>query len=259
MGQQLNITVIQPDVIWENKPANLRHFEELISGAPGKKEVVLLPEMFSTGFSMRPEVLAEKMNGATVQWMKEQAEKHRIILAGSLIIEEDGKYFNRFIWMQPDGSCFHYDKHHLFGYADENKHYTAGNKKVIVQVKGWKICLMVCYDLRFPVWARQSKESYDILIYTANWPEKRSHAWKTLLTARAIENQCYVAGVNRVGDDPMGIHYNGESSIIDATGQVLWQVAEKETCHTITLDKDLLTEYRQQFPIIEDADAFLLL
>ncbi|MFZ1262437.1 MAG: nitrilase-related carbon-nitrogen hydrolase, partial [Chitinophagaceae bacterium] len=211
----LTITTIQANLHWEDKAANLQMLEEKINSIKEKTEIVVLPEMFSTGFSMKPELLAETMEGETLQWMKRIAAEKKIILTGSLIIADTVQtgiagpcYFNRLIWMLPNGQCGIYDKRHLFAYAGEDNHYTAGTKRLIASVKGWKINLLVCYDLRFPVWARQTpslpgegEAEYDVLIYVANWPERRIHAWKTLLQARAIENQCYVVGVNRVGKD----------------------------------------------------------
>ena len=204
MDSTLTLTLIQTKLHWEDKEANLQMLEEKIRSISQRTEIVVLPEMFSTGFSMQPEKLAETMEGETVQWMKKIAAKKKIILTGSVIIEENANYFNRLIWMQPNGKSGYYDKRHLFAYAEENQHYTAGSKRLIASVKGWKINLLVCYDLRFPVWSRQSNptpkdggKEYDLLIYVANWPERRNHAWKTLLQARAIENQCYVVGVKQ--------------------------------------------------------------
>ncbi len=229
-------------------------------GIEEKTEIVVLPEMFSTGFSMRPEALAETMDGETVAWMKRVSGENGIILTGSVMIEEAGNYFNRLIWMLPNGQYGHYDKRHLFAFGEEDKHYSPGNKRLIASVKGWKINLLVCYDLRFPAWARQKTNEtgaeYDVLIYVANWPERRSHAWKTLLCARAIENQCYVVGVNRVGSDANNIYYSGNSLIIDPTGQVLYHMADEEDVNTITLQKELLEEVRTKFPFWKDADSF---
>ena len=177
-ADSLRITIIQPDIAWEDKAANLAHYSRLIEGISGAKEIVVLPEMFSTGFSMAPERLAEGMDGATVQWMRDTARAHRIILTGSLIIEEDGKYYNRIIWMQPDGTYGSYDKRHLFAFAGEDAHYSPGERRLIVQVKGWRICPLVCYDLRFPVWLRNTDELYDLLLIVANWPEKRAAHWR---------------------------------------------------------------------------------
>lgn len=258
-GNLLNITIIQPDIVWEDKAANMHQYEKLIAEAPGNKQVVILPEMFTTGFSMAPEKLAERMDGESVKWMEATARKNRCILTGSLIIEEDGKYYNRLIWMQPDGKYGHYDKRHLFGYADEDRHYHSGTKKLVTQVNGFRICLLVCYDLRFPVWARNTGDDYDALVYVANWPERRSVAWKTLLQARAIENMSYVIGVNRVGTDGKGIAYSGDSSVFNPLGEQLWQETNKIITHTITLDKEVVAHTRSQFPFLQDADRFLLL
>ncbi len=255
----LHITLIQPDIVWENKSANLRQYEQFIAGIGNKRQVVVLPEMFSTGFSMAPERLAETMEGDTVGWMASMATRHRCILTGSLIIEEEGRYYNRMLWVQPDGKIGYYDKRHLFGYADEDKHYTAGDTRTIVQVNGWKINLQVCYDLRFPVWVRNHNEVYDVLLYVANWPEKRNLAWKTLLQARAIENQCYVVGVNRVGKDGKEINYSGDSSVFDPLGAMIWQQSNEVAVHTVTLDKDMLQETREKLPFLKDGDKFLLL
>ena len=243
-------------------------FEEKIKSIPEKTEIVVLPEMFSTGFSMEPQKLAETMDGETVQWMKRIAAEKKVILAGSLIIEEDGNYYNRLVWMLPNGQYGVYDKRHRFAFAGEDEHYTAGTKRLIASVKGWKINLLVCYDLRFPVWARQTppligeagkgSPEYDVLIYVANWPEKRIHAWKTLLPARAIENQCFVVGINRTGDDGNGIHYSGESMVIDPSGEVLYTKKDTEDIFTITLQKELLDSVREKFPFWKDADDFQL-
>jgi predicted amidohydrolase len=258
-AESLNITVVQPDIIWEDKAANLAHYTSLISSITGTKEVVVLPEMFSTGFSMAPERLAEGMDGQTVAWMRETARAHRIILTGSVIIEDGGAYYNRLIWMQPDGMYSTYDKRHLFGYADEDSHYSAGSRKLIVQVKGWRICPLVCYDLRFPVWARNAPGSeYDVLLYVANWPQRRSLAWKTLLQARAIENQAYCIGVNRIGEDAKGITYSGDSSIFDPLGENLWQESGNSVVHTLTLSRQKLEETRSHFPFLGDADKFII-
>ncbi len=259
MASQLNITLIQPDIIWEDKQANFAQYEKYMEQITDKKEVVVLPEMFSTGFSMAPERLAESMDGPSVLWMKTMAAKHRCILTGSLIIEDEGKYYNRLLWVQPDGQTGIYDKRHRFGYADEDEHYDAGNKRLIAQVKGWRICLLICYDLRFPVWARNQGDEYDVLLYVANWPDRRSLAWRTLLQARAIENLAYVVGCNRVGKDGKDFNYNGESSVFGPMGELLWQQATLPAVHTITLDKQHLTNTRNHFPFLNDADKFIIL
>lgn len=288
----LTITTIQSNLHWEDKEANLRMFDQKIRSLP-KTEIVVLPEMFSTGFSMQPEKLAETMDGATVAWMKKIAAEKRIILTGSLIIEEEGKYYNRLIWMLPNGQYGIYNKRHLFGYANEDQHYASGNKRLIASVKGWKINLLVCYDLRFPVWSRQQQvvesttndpttslgagagaqtqdifptppvqktqtPEYDLLFYVANWPERRIHAWKTLLQARAIENQCFVVGVNRVGNDGNNIYHSGDSMVVDPLGTVLYTKSHDEDIFTITLKKDDLEEVRNKLPFLKDADYFFI-
>jgi predicted amidohydrolase len=268
----LRITGIQTNLHWENKKANLEMFEEKINSISPPTEIVVLPEMYSTGFSMQTEKLAETMEGETVEWMKRISAGKKIILTGSMIIEEAGHYFNRLIWMMPNGQFGYYDKRHLFAYANEDQHYSAGYKRLIASVKGWKINLLVCYDLRFPVWSRQtspltplqrrgeqSSFEYDVLIYVANWPERRSQAWKTLLQARAIENQCYVVGVNRVGEDGNKIYYSGDSVVIDPLGEILYHKKDVEDIFTVTLDKSHLETIRKKFPFQRDADRFSIL
>lgn len=274
---KLTITGIQPNLHWEDKAANLKMLEEKILSINQPTEIVVLPEMFSTGFSMKPEKLAERMDGETVNWMKRISSEKKVILTGSVIIEETGQtetarpvYYNRLIWMMPNGQFGFYDKRHLFAYADEDQHYTAGNKRLIASVKGWKINLLVCYDLRFPVWSRQAppllaerglggEAEYDLLIYVANWPERRVHAWKTLLQARAIENQCYVVGVNRAGEDGNKINHCGDSMVVDPLGEVLYAAKDKEDVFTVTLDRSHLETVREKFPFWKDADGFRIL
>ena len=260
--QPLTITIIQTNLFWEDKTANLNMLQQKIEGIKEKTEVVILPEMFSTGFSMKPENLAETMEGNTIQWMKEVASKNRIILTGSVIIKENGNYYNRLIWMLPNGQVGKYDKRHLFAFAGEHEHYSPGKKRLIASVKGWKINLQICYDLRFPVWARQSPGEndlkYDVLINVANWPQKRNIAWNTLLQARAIENQCFVVGVNRVGEDGNKNIYLGDSQIIDPLGEVLFHRSLDETVATFTLSKDTIAKVRDQFPFLNDADHFII-
>ena len=262
----LTITVIQTNIHWENKPANLQMLQEKIRGIGERTEVIVLPEMFSTGFSMKPAQLAETTDGETVRWMKRIASENKVILTGSLIISENARYYNRLIWAQPDGMVFHYDKRHRFAFAGEDKHYTAGNKRIIASVKGWKINLQVCYDLRFPVWSRQSlhrlsgnnlkSPEYDLLLYVANWPERRIQPWRMLLQARAIENQSYVVGVNRVGDDGNGIYHSGDSMIVDPMGEILYHCRDKEDVFTISLDKEKLDIIREKLPFWRDGDDF---
>lgn len=264
MSSLLSITTIQTNLYWEDKTANLQMLEEKINSINQKTEVVVLPEMFSTGFSMKPELLAETMEGETVQWMRRIASEKKIILAGSVIISENENYFNRLIWMLPNGQYGVYDKRHRFAFAGEDKHYTAGSKRLIASVKGWRINLLVCYDLRFPIWARQTpsrqeqagEAEYDVLIYVANWPERRSLAWKTLLQARAIENQSYVIGVNRVGMDGNNIYHSGDSLIVDPMGEILYTKKDAEDVFTIALDKAVLETVREKLPFLKDADRF---
>lgn len=257
----LTITLIQSDLYWENKEANLLHFEKQIHGIKQATQVVVLPEMFSTGFSMQPAQLAEKMDGNTVLWMKKMASEKKIIVTGSVIIEEEGCYYNRLLWVLPNGHIGYYDKRHRFAFAGEDQHYTAGNKRLITSVNGWKINLQICYDLRFPVWARQQTTDgleYDLLIYVANWPARRSHAWKQLLIARAIENQCYVIGVNRVGEDGHGIEHSGDSMLVDPLGEVIYTKSNGADIFTHTLDKENLETIRERFPFWKDADQFII-
>jgi omega-amidase len=264
----LTITGIQTDLLWEDKKANIQMLEKKIFSISQPTEIVVLPEMFSTGFSMNPQLLAEPIDGETVQWMKRIATERKIILTGSIIISHatgsKTSYYNRLIWMLPNGQFGCYDKRHLFAYSDEDEHYTAGDKQLVASVKGWKIKLLVCYDLRFPVWARQNFNSdsssqtgkeqrtfeYDVLIYVANWPERRINAWKT---------QCYVVGVNRVGQDGNRIHYPGESMVVDPAGETLYQKRDEEDVFTITLDRSHLESVREKFPFWKDADQFKII
>ncbi|MGV3594092.1 MAG: amidohydrolase [Sediminibacterium sp.] len=255
----LHISLIQTKLFWENKTANLLMLEEKINSISQKTEIVVLPEMFSTGFSMNPPAFAETMDGPTIEWMKKMAAEKKIILTGSVIIQENNQFFNRLLWVLPNGTIGHYDKRHRFAFAGEDQHYSNGHKRLIAQVKGWKINLQICYDLRFPVWARQQSDDepeYDLLLYVANWPERRNHAWKTLLTARAIENQAYVIGVNRVGEDGNGIYHSGNSMVVDPLGEVLYHKEHEEDIFTIILEKTTLIEIRNKFPFWKDADDF---
>ena len=261
-SQPLTISLIQSSLVWEDAEANRAHFEEKITGITENTELIVLPEMFTTGFSMNPEILAEPMEGATVAWMKRVSQKKRAVITGSVIIKENGKYYNRLIWMLPNGKMGYYDKRHLFSYADEHNHYAPGEKKLTGSLKGWKINLQVCYDLRFPVWNRQPPEKenrYDILINVASWPDKRRSMWRTLLTARAIENQCFVIGVNRVGTDGNGHGYAGDSLVIDPLGNVIQDLGSEEKILTYTFHKEDLEQVRAHFPFLDDADKFLIL
>ncbi len=272
----LTFSLVQTNLFWEDKEANLRMLEEKIRGIQEKTEVVVLPEMFTTGFSMQPEKFAETMDGEGMNWMKRISAEKRVVLTGSMMIAEAGNFYNRLIWMLPNGQYGYYDKRHLFANGKENNHYLPGHKRLIASVKGWKINLQICYDLRFPVWARQShlatavngtSESekvpsefeYDVLLYVANWPEPRNHAWKTLLQARAVENQCFAIGVNRVGTDANGLYHSGDTMLADPMGHVVYHKAHDEEIKTLTLDRSQLDEVRSRFPFYKDADPFMLL
>jgi len=266
--QDLRVTILQSNLHWENIEANLKMFAEKIFFIKEKTDLIVLPEMFSTGFSMNNKALAEKMNGRTFEWMKKMAKEKNCVVAGSVIIEERKKYYNRLIWMLPDGKFKTYDKRHLFRYANEQNFYTAGNKKLIVELNGWKICPMICYDLRFPVWIRnrltpnpfpKGKGGYDVLLFVTNWPERRSHPWKTLLMARAMENQCYVFGVNRIGNDGNNIYHSGDSAAINFKGEIISKIKpHEESIETIVLSKHELDDWRKTFPAWMDADKFNL-
>lgn len=256
MSQTLRLSLVQANLHWEDRDANLQRIDKLLEDIEGS-DLILLPEMFTTAFSMNSAQLAEKMNGPTMQWMASKAKEKQAVICGSLIIEEGGKYFNRLIWMRPDGTYEVYDKRHLFRMADEEKHFAGGSKQLIVDLKGWRVCPLICYDLRFPVWSRRRPDlNYDLLLYVANWPSPRASAWEKLLYARAIENQSYVAGLNRVGEDGKGNGYIGKSMIIDAKGEALWQGKDQETAQTISLDKNELEQFRKKFPVGMDADEF---
>lgn len=253
----LNLTLVQTDISWLNKEENLERFERLIKIADPLSNIIILPEMFSTGFTMEPESVAEEMNGHTVQWMNAMAEISSAVVTGSLVITENGKFYNRLIWMNPDGSCEYYDKKHLFSLAGENEHYTPGHKKLIVNFKDWKICPVICYDLRFPVWLR-NKEEYDLLIVVANWPMIRSTQWENLLYARAIENQCYVAGVNRIGKDGNNFVYDGTTMVINANGEALTRTVGFERMSFIKIRHHLMAQTRKELPFLADRDTFEL-
>ncbi|HEY1060280.1 MAG TPA: amidohydrolase [Daejeonella sp.] len=254
----LKITTFQAYLFWENIEKNLQNLGLRLSSIREKTDLIVLPEMFNTGFSMNPEQLAEDMDGKTMKWMHQQAKKFDCVLTGSIIIKDDKKYFNRLIWMRPDGTYEYYDKRHLFGLGEEDKHYSSGNKKLLVELHGWKICPMICYDLRFPVWLRNIDEEYDMLLIVANWPERRSLHWRTLIPARAIENQAFVVAVNRVGHDGNEIYHSGDSMCIDPNGKVIYYKPNDEDLYTFSINKEDLTAARESFPFLKDADRFKL-
>jgi len=253
----LKVTFVQSPLHWEDVDENLSQFSKKLDDITNQTDVVVLPEMFNTGFSMESKKLAESMNGKTVNWMKLKAEENDVAIVGSLIIEESNNYYNRLVWMNPDGTHQTYDKKHLFRMAGEHEHFNAGEQRIIVEYKGWKICPLVCYDLRFPVWARNQNQEYDCLIYIANWPAPRVTHWSKLLEARAIENQSYVVGVNRIGKDEKENNYSGYSVVIDPKGnQISNTLPNTESIETIELSMATLTTYREKFPVGLDADGF---
>ncbi|SDL69802.1 Predicted amidohydrolase [Daejeonella rubra] len=254
----LKITTFQTYLFWENIDKNLQNLGLRLSSIREKTDLIVLPEMFSTGFSMNPSKLAEEMDGKSMKWMLEQARKFDSVVTGSIIIKEDNKNYNRLIWMRPDGTYEYYDKRHLFGLGEEDQHYTAGNKKLFVELNDWKICPVICYDLRFPVWLRNTNQEYDMLLIVANWPERRSLHWRSLIPARAIENQAFVVAVNRVGHDGNEVYHSGDSMCIDPNGKVIYYKPNDEDLYTFSINKDDLTEARASFPFLKDGDSFKL-
>jgi predicted amidohydrolase len=254
--ENLKITVFQGYLFWENVDKNLQNITLRLSGIREKTDLIILPEMFNTGFTMEAETLAEPMNGKTMQWMQATAHKYDCVVTGSLIISESGKFYNRLIWMRADGSYECYDKRHLFGLGKEDRTYTAGTKRLIVELKGWKICPIICYDLRFPVWLRNKDTAYDLMLVVANWPEKRSLHWRTLIPARAVENQCYIIAVNRVGHDGNEVYHSGDSMCIDPNGNVVYYKRDEEDLYTFTINPEELIKVRRQLPFLADADDF---
>ena len=252
----LTLALIQSATRWHDPAGNCDDYEAKLSGIGGSCDIVVLPEMFSTGFTMESRTFAESMDGTTVDWMKAQAQRLDAVVCGSVIIEDDG-YFNRLIWARPDGALHFYDKRHLFRMAGEHQHFDAGTNRIIVSYRGWRLCLSVCYDLRFPVWLRNRRD-YDALLCVANWPEPRALAWQTLLRARAIENQAFAVGVNVVGTDGNGLSYAGDTSVYAPDGQTIAAAGQTEGVVTATLMPSVLTAMRQAFPVALDADSFVL-
>ena len=257
MKNSLNITLIQTSLFWENVEKNLSHSDKLISDI-SDTDIILLPEMFNTAFRPKSNYLAETMEGETVSWMKEIAKNKNSAIAGTLMVKEGEKVFNRLVWISKNGTIHTYDKHHLFSPIKEERYISKGEGRLIVEEDGWKICPLICYDLRFPVFSRNDVD-YDVLIYLANWPVKRIEAWDTLLKARSIENQCYTIGVNRVGEDGNGIPFNGHSKVFDAFGKELLSATEnKEEILQIEISLDDLKLKRRQMNFLQDRDVFTL-
>lgn len=255
----LKISLIQTNLHWEEPTANLAMLEEKIFGISEATDLIILPEMFNSGFTMNAAKIAEPMNLTTTRWMKQMAAQTGAVVTGSFIVKEGENYYNRLLWVEPNGEIDFYDKRHLFRMAKENDVFSEGNKRLVKNIKGWKVCPLICYDLRFPVWSRNVQLDYDLLIYVANWPKVRMYPWDSLLVARAIENQSYVIGVNRVGEDGNGYPHSGNSAIIDFTGKVLIREIDNEVILHYTLEKTPLDEFRERFPAYLDADGFVLI
>lgn len=257
MNNSLSVTLFQQNLFWENIEANISKFTALINSMEVQTDILVLPEMFSTGFSMLPEKFSQTMDGTVIATMKTWAQKCNAAVCGSLMIAEKGKYINRFVWVEPDGKLIYYDKGHLFRMGEEQLHYSKGNSRIIIEYKGWKIAPFICYDLRFPVWLRRTASfDYDLLLLVANWPEKRNLHWKILCQARAIENQSYLVAVNRVGIDGNGINHSGDSRVINHAGEIIFTESHHETVKTVSLDLEALAQYRINFPVEMDADRF---
>ena len=259
METNLTVAAIQTKLFWEDPQKNYAHLEGHIKGIPDEADLIILPEMFTTGFTMAAEKWAETLEGETVKWLRFWAKKKQAAIGGSVIIKEGDKFFNRFLFISPSGEIQYYDKRHTFTLAGEDKAYASGENEGRIVYKGWKICLRVCYDLRFPVWSRNTSD-YDVLIYTANWPHTRIHSWDTLLQARAIENMSYCMGINRVGTDGSGLKYPGHTAIYDYMGEALAQTKPKEEGYCIsTLSKEKLETVRKKLPFLADRDHFTFL
>jgi len=254
----MRVTIVQPDIFWEKKSANLSHLEEILDFSPGFTDLIVLPEMFTTGFTMDPGKYAEQDDSETFGWMQKISGIKEAAVCGSFIAEDKGSYYNRFICVSPSGEIFRYDKRHLFSISGEDKSYTQGNARIVFNYRGFRILPLICYDLRFPVWAR-NRGDYDLMICVANWPESRRDVWNTLLKARAIENQCFVAGVNRIGTDPSGNSYSGDSVLLDAKGKTILGLSVNREGHaTAELSIQSLQAFRKEFPVWKDADEFTL-
>lgn len=257
--RDLKITLIQTELSWEDISANLEMFDKKIDMIEGKTDLIILPEMFTTGFSMNASDHAQNMSGSSVRWIQDKSRETDADLIGSVIIRENENFFNRLFWAKPTGELFTYDKRHLYRMLGEDKVFSPGNTLITVKLHDWKIRPFICYDLRFPAWTRNINNKYDLAIFIANWPHPRAEHWKTLLLARAIENLCYVVGVNRVGMDGNGNNHTGDSSVIDPQGKILFHKSHEECIHTMTLSYDALQEYRRNFPAWMDADDVSLM
>ena len=254
--KDLSVALIQSRIIWEEPEKNRKLFQAKIRTISGATDCIILPEMFTTGFTMKAAQFAEPPEGATLEWMRQMAAQVGSDLAGSFIVKENGRFFNRLYWVKPDGRYFYYDKRHLFRMAQEDRVYRSGASLLTVEVAGWKVRPLICYDLRFPVWSRNRNNEYDLLIYVANWPQRRISHWRLLLKARAVENQAFAIGVNRVGPDGNGIEHTGDSLAVDPLGNVLLDMRDREGAETVRLPRQMLENYRQKFPVWKDCDNF---
>lgn len=253
----MKVSLIQTALSWEDRAANLDQIGAQLAQLPTATDLVVLPEMFTTGFTMNPAQVAEQTDGPTLDWLRAQATKLDVAITGSYVVEEGGNFYNRLAWVFPDGKVKTYDKRHLFTLAGEDQFYTAGTERLLVEWKGWKICPLICYDLRFPVWSRNDV-GYDLLIYVANWPERRRHHWRSLLMARAIENQVYTIGLNRVGVDGKDIRYTGDSCVIDYAGEIRASMAVEMSTVTIELNRESQVAYRERYAFLADQDQFTI-
>jgi omega-amidase len=253
----MKVALIQSSLFWENPIANRNHFEEKINAITEKVDLIVLPEMFTTGFTMNPKDVAETMQGKTISLLQSLVEAKNCAIIGSLIIKENNNFYNRLVFVFPSGEIQFYDKRHLFTLAGEDKVYTSGKEKLIVEYKGWKICPLVCYDLRFPVFARNVEE-YDVLLYVANWPKPRINAWDILLQARSVENMCYTIGVNRIGLDASNFEYVGHSQVVDFLGNYILEPQEIEDVFIVELNKEKLLDTRNKLGFLNDRDSFEL-
>jgi len=251
MNNEISIALIQTDLVWKDKKANLSNLANLISAIEKEIDIIVLPEMFSTAFCVDDITLAEDINGETVAWLQHQAKEKNAAICGSILFKEDNLYYNRFLFVEPNGNIHHYNKHHLFSLVGEEKYLTKGKKKILIDYKGWKIQPFICYDIRFPAWCANN-DNADIQLYVANWPKKRSHHWKILLQARAIENQCYTIGVNRIGNDFYNNEHDGCSAAFDYTGTQLSLLENTNGTEIVTLSKDELEKHKQRYPFWKD-------
>ena len=254
----MKITIIQPQTIWEDKLANIKKIEQIIANLNEAPDIVVLPEMFTTGFSLNAETLAEEYDGKTLKWMSDLSEHKNFAVCGSYIIRSAGKFYNRLSFVTPDKETFYYDKRHLFSLGGENEIFTSGKTRQVINYKGIRFLPIICYDLRFPVWCR-NRGDYDVMICVASWPEVRREAWNSLLKARAIENQCYVVGVNRTGTDNLGLNHAGDSVVLDFMGKTIGKVdAYNEGSATVDLSMSELKNFREKFPVWKDSDNFII-